>query len=91
MYGPDEDGVLHDKADLIARVLSAESIAPKTATMVGDRSHDMLGARKNGVASLGVLWGYGSREELESAGATVICATPATLYPVLASIPIARV
>lgn len=80
-----------NKADLIAHILSCESLSPETAVMVGDRLHDMVGAKANGVLPVGVLWGYGSREELESAGATVICATPATLYPVLASIPIARV
>lgn len=37
--------------------------------MVGDRRHDIEGARANGVDSLGVLYGYGSREELEQAGA----------------------
>ena len=83
VYGPDEDGVLHDKADLIARVLSAESIAPETATMVGDRSHDVLGARKNGVASVGVLWGYGSRAELMSAGAGALLASPYELSAAL--------
>ena len=80
-----------NKADLIAHILSRESLSPETVVMVGDRLHDMVGAKANGVLAVGVLWGYGSREELESAGATVICATPATLYPVLASIPIARV
>ncbi len=76
VYGPTEDGVLHDKADLIAHVLSSESIAPEAAIMVGDRSHDVLGAHKNGVASLGVLWGYGSHAELTSAGAGALVARP---------------
>ena len=37
--------------------------------MIGDREHDIIGAKKNGIASLGVLYGFGSRSELESAGA----------------------
>jgi phosphoglycolate phosphatase len=37
--------------------------------MVGDRRHDISGAHAVGMRGLGVLWGYGSREELESAGA----------------------
>ena len=45
------------------------------AVMVGDRKHDMEGARANGLPSIGVLYGYGSREELEAAGATYLAET----------------
>ena len=44
--------------------------------MIGDRSHDMIGAQKAGLHSLGILYGYGSREELEEAGAELIAETP---------------
>jgi len=44
--------------------------------MVGDRSHDMIGARANGVRAIGVLWGYGSRDELSAAGANALLAEP---------------
>ena len=40
--------------------------------MIGDRKHDILGAKKIGLKSCGVLFGYGSREELEEAGADFI-------------------
>jgi len=43
--------------------------------MVGDRKHDIIGAKKNGIDSIGVLFGYGNREELETAGATYIAET----------------
>ena len=43
--------------------------------MVGDRSHDILGAKTNGLSSMGVLYGYGDRAELEEAGAESIVAT----------------
>ena len=43
--------------------------------MVGDREHDILGAAENGMDSIGVLYGYGSREELEQAGAGRIAKT----------------
>lgn len=42
--------------------------------MIGDREHDILGAKKCGMACMGVLYGYGSREELESAGACWLAA-----------------
>ena len=40
--------------------------------MIGDREHDVLGSACFGIDSIGVLWGYGSREELRAAGATYI-------------------
>ena len=44
--------------------------------MIGDRSHDIVGAKPNGMDAIGVTYGYGSREELIAAGASHICATP---------------
>ena len=44
--------------------------------MIGDRSHDMVGAGNNGMKGIGVLYGYGSRDELIGAGALHVCATP---------------
>ena len=43
--------------------------------MVGDRKHDVIGARENGIACVGVTYGYGGREELEKAGADEIVDT----------------
>ncbi len=45
------------------------------ALMIGDREHDILGAKKIGIDSLGVLFGYGDRKELEEAGADYIAET----------------
>jgi phosphoglycolate phosphatase len=50
----------------------------------------MVGAKANGVLAVGVLWGYGSREELVSAAAASICASPATLCAVLSSMLIVQ-
>lgn len=47
--------------------------------MVGDREHDIFGAKENGGASMGVLFGYGSREELETAGADDIAESAAEI------------
>ena len=46
-----------------------------SCVMIGDREHDILGAKAAGIRSIGVLYGYGSREELEQAGATYISET----------------
>ena len=48
---------------------------PSRVLMVGDREHDVLGAKKCGADCLGVLYGYGSREELTSAGAAYLAET----------------
>jgi phosphoglycolate phosphatase len=47
--------------------------------MVGDRRHDIFGAHAVGMRSLGVLWGYGSRNELETAGADQLVESTADL------------
>jgi phosphoglycolate phosphatase len=77
--GSELDGTRSDKKDLISHILKRDSIVPSDAIMIGDREHDMIGARSNGVAGIGVLWGYGSRDELESAGAFAIIDTPMDL------------
>ena len=74
VYGSELDGRLENKGDLIRFVLEEEGIAADDAAMIGDRSHDVVGAKANGVFAVGVLWGYGSREELE--GADVRCDSP---------------
>lgn len=48
---------------------------PTAAVMIGDRRYDIEGAAAEGIASIGVLWGYGSREELAAAGAGQIVGT----------------
>ncbi len=79
VYGPDLAGRLDDKAKLLAHLLATERLDPARAVMVGDRAGDVVAARKNGVGSIGVLWGYGSRDELLGAGADAVCAAPASL------------
>jgi phosphoglycolate phosphatase len=44
--------------------------------MVGDRKHDIIGAKENGLKCVAVLYGYGSRGEFEEYGADFIAATP---------------
>ncbi len=77
--GSELDGRHVNKGDLIAHVLAGRRLAPAGVLMIGDREHDVAGARANGVEALGVLWGYGSREELERAGALACAATPGEL------------
>lgn len=68
-----------EKSVLIARLLARHGLAPASAVMIGDREHDVNGARHNGLRAIGVLYGYGSREELETAGAHELAGSPAEL------------
>ena len=83
VYGSELDGTCSDKTDLIAHILRLEGIAASEAAMIGDRKHDMIGARGNGMPGYGVLWGYGSKEELEMAGAEGVFAAPNELPALL--------
>lgn len=78
IVGASRDESKVEKADIIAEVLQilkVDETKKPAVVMVGDRRHDILGAKENGIASLGVLYGYGSREELQEAGADLIAAT----------------
>lgn len=67
------DGTRSKKGDVIAYALAQTGITDKSqCLMVGDRAQDINGARENGIDSLGVLYGYGDREEHENANATYI-------------------
>lgn len=62
-----------NKAEVIAYALESLNITDKiSVVMVGDREDDVNGAKRNGLACIGVLYGYGDREELEQAGASYI-------------------
>ncbi|HEL9634932.1 TPA: HAD family hydrolase [Streptococcus suis] len=63
------------KTDVITYALAQLDYNPQTSIMVGDREHDIQGAQANQLASIGVLYGYGNRQELEKAGATMIAET----------------
>jgi phosphoglycolate phosphatase len=73
VYGCELDGTRGDKTELLAYLLEQERIAPETAVMIGDRMHDMHAAQHVGVHAIGVLYGFGSREELIGAGAGMLC------------------
>ena len=82
--GSELDGSRAAKAEVIAYALDALPVAGRvTCVMVGDRMHDVIGARENGVASVAVAYGYGSLEELRAAGPTHLVRTVEELGGVL--------
>jgi len=76
VFGSELDGTHVDKSDLLAYALKTTSVDSSKTLMIGDRSHDMVGAKNNGMQGIGVLYGYGSKEELLGAGARQVCASP---------------
>jgi phosphoglycolate phosphatase len=79
VFGSELDGTRVDKSHLLEYALKEASVDPAKTLMIGDRSHDMVGAKNNGMKGIGVLYGYGSRDELLQAGAHHVCATPGAI------------
>ncbi len=71
------------KAELITRLLTAGGFAPGQAVMVGDRRYDVEGALATGLTAVGVLYGYGTKEELTAAGAHRLAETVPALQRLL--------
>lgn len=74
--GSNFDGTRTAKAEVIEYALESAGVTDKTAAvMIGDRKHDIIGAQKTGLDSIGVLYGYGSKEEISGASSTHIAET----------------
>src|SRR5258708_6503591 len=84
VYGSEMSGERADKAHLLIHLLSRENLAAADAVMIGDRKHDIIAARANGLRSVAVTWGFGSMEELSAAGACSFCSSAADLVHCLA-------
>jgi phosphoglycolate phosphatase len=83
VYGATMDSSRSKKGDIIAYALKEGKISPDDALMIGDRHHDIDGAHENGLTAVGVLYGYGDREEHQAAGADDIVATVQELKELL--------
>ena len=82
--GATMDGSRGEKADVIRYALEKCEIEDKSEViMIGDRKFDILGAKENGLASMGVLYGFGDRAELEEAGADYIVETAEDIAKIL--------
>jgi phosphoglycolate phosphatase len=79
IHGSVPGGGRDHKPELLAYVLSQHNLLPSRSLMVGDRRHDISGAHAVGMRGLGVLWGYGTRDELETAGADRLMESTADL------------
>ncbi|MED1089630.1 HAD family hydrolase [Bacillus paramycoides] len=73
IVGSNLDGTRIKKEEIIAHILQTnEELKKEEVVMIGDRKHDIIGANNNEIASIGVLYGYGSEKELSEARATYI-------------------
>jgi phosphoglycolate phosphatase len=66
VHGSELDGRYSDKSELVAHILSVETIDPARCVMIGDRRYDIEGARSNGIKVVAVGWGYGTSEEFDA-------------------------
>jgi len=83
IVGSDPDGALSSKEESIGRVVDSIGGAGSDYLFIGDRGADVIGARKNGVDSVGVLYGYGTAREIEDARPRFVAKTVADLRGIL--------
>jgi phosphoglycolate phosphatase len=79
IYGSHLDGRRTAKAEVIEAVLKEHRLSLDHTVMVGDRSHDVIGAKNHGLHVIGVLYGYGTREEFIDSGADQVAENVAQL------------
>ena len=79
VIGPAMDNHNSNKTVLVNQALKELMLLPSTVAMIGDRHFDMEGAKAAGVNAVGVLYGYGTEEELCAAGADAVCEQVADL------------
>lgn len=83
IVGSNLDGTRSAKKEIIDFIMQQQNLSSQEVVMIGDRMHDIIGAKKVNVDSVGVTFGYGSEEELSDAGATYIVHGPEELEALL--------
>jgi phosphoglycolate phosphatase len=71
--GSNMDGTLSEKEDIVKYTMEKCELNKNETIMIGDRKYDIIGANKNGIDAIGVLYGYGTREELEKENPKYLC------------------
>lgn len=85
VHGSELDGRNSAKAELIGHILATEGIDARRTVMIGDRSHDVVGAAAHDIPTIGVGWGYAEPGELEEAGAFAVAWQPSELPALVAA------
>jgi phosphoglycolate phosphatase len=84
IYGSELDGTRSDKGELLHHIIQLEQLSPQTAVMVGDRKHDIIGAKCHNLTTIGVTYGYGTADELIAHGADYLAHKPTDILTLLA-------
>ncbi len=84
IVGPSAEKLDPSKADLIKSAMELTGASCENIVMIGDRHYDIGGANETGVDSIGVVYGYGTENELKEAGATHLAYTPEDIYTIVA-------
>ena len=88
IHGNDLAGRLDDKAQLVEELMVRRELHPEQSVMVGDRMHDVIAARRNGITSIAVTYGYGSESELMDAGANYLCNSPTAVVEAISKLTV---
>lgn len=84
IYGADFENRRSKKADVLAYAIENSDIREHDEQlMIGDRKHDIIGAKQNGIEGIGVTYGFGSAKELLDAGAKAVVDSPQQLLDYL--------
>ena len=81
--GSNLDGTMVEKEEIIKFIIEKHNLKKETTIMIGDRKYDIAGAHKNGIDSIAVLYGYGSKEELDECEPTYMCKTTADILGII--------
>lgn len=85
LVGSELDGRHTDKAEIIEIAMQKLGASSENTIMVGDREHDVIGAKKNNIDCIGVSYGYAAKGELENSGALKIADSPCELLKILSA------
>ena len=85
IYGSELDGTRTDKVELLGHLLEQEGLDTASTLMIGDRKHDLIGARRNGLDAAAVGYGFGSLAELQAEAPTYHFQTLAELHRAFAA------
>jgi phosphoglycolate phosphatase len=85
VFGPDLDGQLDDKTELVAHVIGHLNLVPSSIAMVGDRREDIMAGKSNGTLTLAVTYGFGSQKEIADSAPDFTCQHPTDILRVLAA------
>lgn len=81
--GPELDDYHTNKTDLIASTLTNFKLVPEETVMIGDRKEDIIAGKSNRVVTIGVIYGYGSEEEIVNSAPDYICNSPRGIRQVI--------